>query len=572
MPGNTTEKEQFIADVIDANLGSLFKTDYELGVSTIEYIHTTVVQLKSHTLFENHNYSDSNIILVSIQLHDNLVSQEIFEATATNNENKYKMASMDTFVDTLISTLLVQNIKVEIVVEQNYPFNLLDIDTTPNCPQDYVMQQISNYSLYKYLDPVNPNIRDLMLHTNTNVLINTREINVRIRVNVMNVDPISSTELPQYFTEWEFDGCMPRLYSCQKIVLPRSDYSLLDDNTSIAGNDLTILKPGIFAMFPDVIIMCRDRLPDSTSVSVIIEQLLTTVCLFLSIACLIFTATTYICFKKLHSLPGNCLISFVCSLASAQVLFIISSYVTPWKSACFTVAILQHYCWLVSFLWTFLLTLDTFQTFKTFPRFPEERQGRMFMLFSVFAWGVPAILVASSVLLDHFDIFSMGYGQHQVCWIRTRLGIIVTFAVPLASVLVTNLILLISVVLIIHRTMNLSETLSLSYSGRVRLVIYLRLTAVVGLTWIFGFLANIPTLGFLAYPYVVLNGAQGVYVCVAFCTSTVVRGQYSRWWAGVNNKATNLQFTEQQRSTGDCSLNTRTEAGLAVKNNPGQRE
>ena len=50
-----------------------------------------------------------------------------------------------------------------------------------------------------------------------------------------------------------------------------------------------------------------------------------------------------------------------------------------------------------------------------------------------------------------------------------------------------------------------------------------QLTAIMGFTWIFGFVASFSGIQFFWYPYIVFNSLQGALVCLAFvCNQRVL--------------------------------------------------
>jgi hypothetical protein len=143
--------------------------------------------------------------------------------------------------------------------------------------------------------------------------------------------------------------------------------------------------------------------------------------------------------------------------------------------------------------------------------------------------------------MDKYSALTVGYGQNGVCWITSGLALICIFVVPVGLILTVNVTLLLITVINIQRSMRLSEAVNMTYSGREKLAIYIRLTSIIGITWIFGFLSNIPGLHYMVYPFIVFNGSQGVIVCMAFCSSSRVRdlcSSYCQCWTKPTRRTT----------------------------------
>jgi hypothetical protein len=51
---------------------------------------------------------------------------------------------------------------------------------------------------------------------------------------------------------------------------------------------------------------------------------------------------------------------------------------------------------------------------------------------------------------------------------------------------------------------------------QIRFYLYLKLFTIMGLTWIFGFIAAFAHVQWLWYPFIVLNGLQGAFIFVMF--------------------------------------------------------
>ena len=58
--------------------------------------------------------------------------------------------------------------------------------------------------------------------------------------------------------------------------------------------------------------------------------------------------------------------------------------------------------------------------------------------------------------------------------------------------------------------------------SRKRLVLYTKLSTIVGLTWVSGFIATATKFEVLWYIFIVLNASQGIFIFVSFALSKKV--------------------------------------------------
>ena len=75
-----------------------------------------------------------------------------------------------------------------------------------------------------------------------------------------------------------------------------------------------------------------------------------------------------------------------------------------------------------------------------------------------------------------------------------------------------------------------------------------QLTAIMGFTWIFGFVASFSGIQFFWYPYIVLNSLQGALVCVAFVCNERVFKMWKKQLTGGDDQQTRSRSTGTQRT------------------------
>ncbi|XP_078382796.1 uncharacterized protein LOC144665410 [Oculina patagonica] len=248
----------------------------------------------------------------------------------------------------------------------------------------------------------------------------------------------------------------------------------------------------------------------------------------LSIFTLVLTLMIHCIFSELRNpLPGKNLMNLCLALLLAQFMWLFGSGDTDKPTFCTVMAAVIHYLILVSFACTAVIAFDTRRTFSSqISKAPSSSLGQSrnlrFLTYSCLAWGVPLLFVVGCVLLDHFQVVFIGYGNENACWIVNSNAKIVTFATPIGCVLVYNVTAFSHTVWAINSARKQTRRVkSPRQDQRAVLKIYVRLISLMGFTWFFSFSAELIHKALL-YPFVILTTLQGVYIFVAFICKTRV--------------------------------------------------
>ena len=361
--------------------------------------------------------------------------------------------------------------------------------------------------------------------------------------------------VPKNVTD-EFDGewSSGSLNStCQRIDLYEGDdYVLLDNGTIVLNSTGELIDPDQYETTANGSVqVCADegRQNDYYFKYSAVQRILSDVCLAVSIVCLALHIAVHSAVPKLRNLPGKNLLSLSCSLFMAQLLFLtaIGAKTTLGYELCAAVAIITHWSYLAAFFWMNVMGFDICRTFAgQMSRHRDAGQrSNAFRFYSLYAWGVPMVIVSIGLALDltHvWDDFAPRYGDH-ICWISNRSGLGIFFALPVGLLLLENTILFgVTVFSIVKQrragryAVDKRAEQPTSAAGankqpgktvdkqeqkqKMRFAVYVKLALIMGLGWIFGFLAALAKLGILAsflwYPFILFNALQGTYIFIAF--------------------------------------------------------
>ena len=346
--------------------------------------------------------------------------------------------------------------------------------------------------------------------------------------------------------DMQFGVCELAVYSCDKITIHENRYNEtdLDDTHSrlaisteergtirvdAVRSDFAVTQQG------SLLVVCSEALNsvvngtgEVDSLHDTIQTYLTVIGLSVSIACVVVTFIVHCIFPSLQTIAGKLLINLCVALLLAQLLVLISGFWSNEYIVCKVLAVCQHYSWLASFCWMNVFAVDVSVTFVNMKRgvtSPSPRPKWM-IAYALYAWGTPACLCITAVFIHVFTDLPFTYGWEtvptSVCWISTGIAAFYAFGIPIAVVVLINAVCFIITLVVFVHTRKQTETATSSSSNAQTVLIAFKLSTVMGFTWLFGFLANIGSLWFLTYLFIVFNTLQGVFLFTSFiCTKRV---------------------------------------------------
>ena len=254
---------------------------------------------------------------------------------------------------------------------------------------------------------------------------------------------------------------------------------------------------------------------------------------------LFFHILIYSSLKKLRqSHPARNLLCLVCSLFVGQILFFFGFDIKYSQTICLFVSIGSHYFLLVSFFSMNVISFDICRTFVSF--LPASSSKKRLKLYFYYTWGVPLIIVLLANLIDRFPMptflesYKPNYAE-KVCWINNPNSSFLFFMLPIGSLLAENFIFFVLTVHGIHSktfkhslqpernnksfvkfAMSKDENRKEKSKRTNQFLIYLKLSVIMGLTWMFGFLASFLKIPVLWYLFIIFNSLQGTFIFIFF--------------------------------------------------------
>ncbi|KAK3712859.1 hypothetical protein QZH41_019208, partial [Actinostola sp. cb2023] len=124
---------------------------------------------------------------------------------------------------------------------------------------------------------------------------------------------------------------------------------------------------------------------------------------------------------------------------------------------------------------------------------------------------VPLLIVSISYSLEVTHTYTIGYASGPYCFISNVYAKVYLLAIPVGLILLYNAIALCHTLVNIRKVQKQASKVA-NQSRQVDLpIVCIKMTSVMGVTWVLGFAASFNALAFLGYLHVILNSLQGKY-------------------------------------------------------------
>ncbi|XP_059156473.1 adhesion G-protein coupled receptor D1-like [Physella acuta] len=246
-----------------------------------------------------------------------------------------------------------------------------------------------------------------------------------------------------------------------------------------------------------------------------VERAATLIACGISVSCLIVVLLVYGLVPDLRNVPGKIVMSMSSALLVAQMMFLFCTH--PQGLACEIYAAVHHAVWLASFSWLAAMSLHLACILHVqSQRWFNPSSSAIFYVFSSLCWGLPSLIAGSCFTLDKTGTVQINYGINGVCWIGNFKSIIAVFIVPMFLLLSINAICAVFVIKAIRKSSNFRQKNSQHKREKTQLVLCVNLSLMMGLTWVFYFLAVAMNTSCMWVVFILTNGSQGLYVFLCY--------------------------------------------------------
>ena len=360
--------------------------------------------------------------------------------------------------------------------------------------------------------------------------------------------------------------CEPKLLTCETVMLDEGLF--LDLGRSIIlfhglSVEKNVSERDVLRLTSKAIVVCVSSLQRKTgwrrksnATGIGVLTILARTANIVSMSCLVFTALTYSLFPSLRKGPGTSVVNLTSALFLAQLSFHVHASFLPYRAACTVVAVFQHYVWLVAFLWMNVLGYDISCNFTKLNPSADPAHSTRLRYYLVYAWASPAIFVTACLGIDHATEKSFFYGQDTRCRLGGGTFYLYYFVTPASLVISANIIFFFRTIVALRSATSIGNLARNTRQQRNTFVVYVRLTSLMGVTWLLYFLGSIEALEFLTFTFALCNLTQGIFICFSFSLTPTVRQLWrSRFFISCESNSDNDSV---QRMTDSCNPSTRS--------------
>ncbi|XP_045165784.2 uncharacterized protein LOC123529498 isoform X2 [Mercenaria mercenaria] len=248
-------------------------------------------------------------------------------------------------------------------------------------------------------------------------------------------------------------------------------------------------------------------IPDHHELSLSIITVLGLSCSILGLS---LTIISYLFFRKLRQgRAQQTLFNLSLSLLLSMLVFLVGIRQTHSYFGCITVAILLHYLILVSFMW---MLMEAILQYLTFVKILGTYITRFTLKTVLPAWGLPLVPVIAVLCVD----YTLYKGGPNYCWMDLP-AFYYAFAIPVTCIIVINIIIfIVTIVSIFRRGKGLRSNQKKQKMAMTNLQAAVTSFILLGLTWVFGYLAISDARLPFQYVFTILNSLQGFFIFILF--------------------------------------------------------
>ena len=346
--------------------------------------------------------------------------------------------------------------------------------------------------------------------------------------------------------------CETQLHNCSRVYIKPDEYTINNDGDIVIKQSALVTSR--YELCNETAVVCSDwlkQVPPRLNGRHIsgLQGELTLVGNCISEAFLAYTLVVHAALPSLRTVPGRCVMALSLSLFLAQLMFQLSSLAGSVFPVCVMMACLQHYFWLSSFCWMSVLAFDLSSTFSGGGKLMDtSHKEKHFRNFNIYAWSVPMAFVFTALILQFANGMSI-YANELFCWLDGTQNLLIFFIAPLAITLCCNFVFFIRCVVGIYRTKKITQ--KARRGTKCDIFIYVKLSSLMGFTWISGFLANAVQIKEFWYVFIVCYTLQGVAIGITF-------GMSPRVFKMIRAKCVDRKVKSQTTSTLTNFPNTET--------------
>ena len=232
---------------------------------------------------------------------------------------------------------------------------------------------------------------------------------------------------------------------------------------------------------------------------------------------------------SMQTLPVRTISNLVVSLFLAQVVFMFSVGANDDKLFCKIAGVVSHYLWVCTYVWSVICAHHMCKVFRGINK-PQVFGTKRLSVYMFLGYITPLLIVTVYVVGENCGCFpfQISYGG-QICFLNA--GRLYGLDGPVIGMLVINMVYFgVTVYCIRSKLMTSNE--KVSGASTSSFVLYVKISTIMGFSWVFGMLAKWTNIYGLWIIFTVMNGLQGTFIFLVFACSrdviTAIRQQRKR--------------------------------------------
>ena len=310
--------------------------------------------------------------------------------------------------------------------------------------------------------------------------------------------------------------------NCSKISSYNSNEYSYMNGTLLILNITTYTKK--FYIEHDKLYICARNDPESESQIPFTFQIISNVCLSLSILALLVLIICQCIMPTLLNLHGKNLVCFSLSLLLAQLLFLTCPLLPNLIQ--YVPSIFHHYFWLSTFIWMSVIAYDIGRKFFVRTMMTGSGSNKIrFRLYCVTGWGLPLVDIMICIVLEFTQGNSLiGYNGNGNCWLSNPVAVLYAFYIPVHLSFFVSLICFGVALYGIESSRRSAVTVTKNKGSTIMCIVYTKIAFVIGMTWLLVLLSSKIHYLPLFYCSTIINALQGLFVCViSICNNRTIQ-------------------------------------------------
>ena len=301
-------------------------------------------------------------------------------------------------------------------------------------------------------------------------------------------------------------------YTCPYIFLREDEHDNLTRQNIISSSAKLIRRSDGYIVCIKDIKFNFDALGEMGATHVV-EKYLTYSCFGISTLSLFGFLVAFCITPSMQTLPVKTISNLVVSLFLAQVVYMSTIGANDDALFCYIAGVVLHYLWVCTYAWSVICAHHMCKVFRSI-RKSQIVTTKRYIIYLCIGYITPLLFVAVFVVGEKCNCFSfeVSYGG-TICFLNS--GKFYGLDVPIICMLLANLTYFGVIAYGIYMK-NTTSKQKVSGAKNSSFLLYIKISTVMGFSWVFGMLAKWTNVYPLWILFTVIHGLQGTFLFIVF--------------------------------------------------------